>query len=136
MYHWLYNTGIALYTAGIRLATAFNTKARDWTQGRKAIFKRLSEELTTDDNPIWFHAASLGGAEPGVPIMQALKQLYPHRKILLTFFSPSGKNHFKKQGLADFSIFYLPADSPGNARRFLAAVKPSLAFFIKYEIWG
>jgi 3-deoxy-D-manno-octulosonic-acid transferase len=32
-------------------------------------------------------------------------------------------------------IFYLPIDSPGNAKRFLEIVHPSLVIFVKYEFW-
>ncbi|MBC8313971.1 MAG: 3-deoxy-D-manno-octulosonic acid transferase, partial [Bacteroidetes bacterium] len=32
-------------------------------------------------------------------------------------------------------IFYLPLDTPGNARRWVRILKPKLVFFIKYEYW-
>lgn len=134
MYQQLYNLGIRSYGTAIKIAGAFNTKARNWVSGRQGLFEKLKRTFTGESEVIWFHAASLGEAEQGVPVMQELKKKYPAKKLLLTFFSPSGMDHFKNNGLAD-EIFYLPLDTPANAKRFLDAVQPQLAFFIKYEIW-
>ncbi|HIW51778.1 MAG TPA: 3-deoxy-D-manno-octulosonic acid transferase, partial [Candidatus Alistipes excrementipullorum] len=35
---------------------------------------------------------------------------------------------------ADY-IFYLPADTPANARKFLDIIHPEIAIFVKYEFW-
>lgn len=66
--------------------------------------------------------------------MEAFRQRYPHYKILLTFFSPSGYEVRKNYAGADF-IVYLPFDTPENARQFVQRVNPAIAFFIKYEFW-
>ncbi len=134
MYQQLYNLGIRSYGASIKIAQYFNEKAKSWVSGRKNLFKKLEQVFSKGDQLLWFHAASLGEAEQGVPIMQQLKKEFPQKKILLTFFSPSGMEHFKNNGLADY-IFYLPLDTKANAKKFLNAVNPELAFFIKYEIW-
>jgi 3-deoxy-D-manno-octulosonic-acid transferase len=52
----------------------------------------------------------------------------------VTFFSPSGYEIRKNYLGADF-IFYLPADTPQNAKKFISIVKPSIVFFVKYEFW-
>ena len=80
------------------------------------------------------HCASLGEFEQGRPVLEAIKQQYPDIPIVLTFYSPSGYEIRKNYPGADF-IYYLPPDSPQNAKRFLAAVQPSLAIFVKYEFW-
>ncbi len=134
MYQQLYNLGIRSYGASIKIAQYFNAKAKSWVTGRKGLYRKLKETINQADEILWFHAASLGEAEQGVPIMQQLKKEFPQKKILLTFFSPSGMEHFKNNGLADY-IFYLPLDTKANAKKFLNAVNPELAFFIKYEIW-
>jgi 3-deoxy-D-manno-octulosonic-acid transferase len=66
--------------------------------------------------------------------MEALKKQHPGLSIVLTFFSPSGYEVKKGFEGADH-IFYLPVDSPGNARRFLDLVRPVCALFVKYEFW-
>lgn len=134
MYHRLYNLGIRTYGLALQTASLFNEKAKDWRLGRKNLFRKLEENIGDDEEILWFHAASLGEAEQGLPVMQQLKAVYPHKKILLSFFSPSGMQHFKHREVADH-IFYLPLDTPYNARRFVEIAKPQLAFFIKYEIW-
>jgi 3-deoxy-D-manno-octulosonic-acid transferase len=55
-------------------------------------------------------------------------------RVVLTFFSPSG--YIAKKGYTGADhIFYLPLDSPGNARRFIDLVKPSLVLWVKYDYW-
>lgn len=95
----------------------------------------LTQKLGSNTAPVvWFHAASLGEFEQGRPVMDAYRAQYPDHKILLTFFSPSGYEVRKNYTGADF-VLYLPADTPANARRFVALVNPRIAFFIKYEFW-
>jgi len=83
---------------------------------------------------IWFHAASLGEFEQGRPVIEQVRAQHPEYKILLTFFSPSGYEIRKDYPGADW-IFYLPLDTPRAARRFVRAVRPQIAVFIKYEFW-
>lgn len=83
---------------------------------------------------MWFHAASLGEFEQGRPVMEALKKEQPDTRILLTFFSPSGYEIRKNYAGADY-IYYLPADTPRNARHFIESVQPDAAVFVKYEYW-
>lgn len=119
----------------IRLASPFNRKAKLWIRGRKGIFKRLRETIDPNADVAWFHAASLGEFEQGRPVIEAFRQKYPHYKILLTFFSPSGYEHRKNYPGADY-IYYLPIDTSRNARRFVEIAHPKIAVFIKYEFWS
>ena len=80
------------------------------------------------------HAASLGEFEQGRPVITQLKSIYPDYKIVITFFSPSGYENKKNYTGADY-IFYLPADSEINARKFISIIKPSLVIWVKYEFW-
>jgi len=80
------------------------------------------------------HCASLGEFEQGRPLIERFKADYPAYKILLTFYSPSGYEIRKNYALADY-VFYLPLDTPSNAKRFISIVQPKLAFFVKYEFW-
>ncbi|MCY7293093.1 MAG: 3-deoxy-D-manno-octulosonic acid transferase, partial [Ferruginibacter sp.] len=87
-----------------------------------------------NSKPIWMHCASLGEFEQGRPLLEELKAANPAQKIVLTFFSPSGYEVMKDYKGADF-VFYLPMDSPVNAKRFLDAVNPALVLWVKYEYW-
>ena len=131
----LYNVGIYLYLTGIYIYSLFDSKAKLWVAGRKGIFNQLKSKLNNKNEKIaWFHAASLGEFEQGRTVIEKFKVKYPDYKILLTFFSPSGYEIRKNYQNADY-IFYLPIDTPANAKRFVEIVKPKVVFFIKYEFW-
>ena len=132
---FVYNTGIRAYTSAIKTASLFNDKAKLWVDGRKNIFEKLEADFKQNTaKVIWVHAASLGEFEQGRPLIEKLKQKYPEKKILLTFFSPSGYEIRKNYDKADY-IYYLPADTPKNATKFIEIVKPETVYFIKYEFW-
>lgn len=103
-------------------------------EGRKQSFSALSKNIRSEDKVIWFHAASLGEYEQGLPIMEAFKQKYPQHKIVLTFFSPSGYEVRKNNTIADVTV-YLPWDTKQNVKKFLKIVHPEMVFFVKYEFW-
>ena len=103
-------------------------------EGRSNTFKILEEQLSTDDHTFWFHCASLGEYEQGLPIFKQLRKENPNHKIVLTFFSPSGHEIRKDSEIADI-VVYLPMDTASNARRFLKLVHPELTIFVKYDIW-
>lgn len=131
---FFYNIGVRAYGLAIKIASLFNRKADLWRKGRKNIFGRLAESLNGCDNVIWVHCASLGEFEQGRPVIEEIKARYPEKKILLTFFSPSGYEVRKNYEGADF-IFYMPLDTPRNARRFIDIVRPEKVIFVKYEFW-
>lgn len=134
----LYSIGIFLYGVFLRFAALFNGKARQWTDGRRELFVQLEiacRPVDRSKNPvIWFHVSSLGEFEQGRPVIEAMKRRWPEKKILLTFFSPSGYEVRKDYDLADF-VFYLPLDTRRNARKFLNIVQPEMVFFVKYDFW-
>ncbi len=132
--HFLYNLSIKAYALAIKLISLSNPKAKRFTDGRKDWLKELPQKISGLNNIIWFHAASLGELEQGLPIIKEAQQSLKKHSFLITFFSSSGYDNFKDPSLAD-AIAYLPIDTPPNARRFIDIVKPELAFFIKYEIW-
>ena len=119
---------------GVAIASCFNKKVKKMWAGERQALKVLREKVDPDARYIWFHAASLGEFEQGRPLMEYLRKTHPEYKILLTFFSPSGYEVRKNYEGADI-ICYLPLDTIRNARRFLRAIKPVMAFFIKYEFW-
>ncbi len=132
--HFFYNIGIYFYGFGIRVASLFNTKAKQWVDGRKNLFDKLPD--THGKEVIWFHCASLGEFDQGLPLMEKIKHEQPNCFLLITFFSPSGMNfHHKRKHDADF-VMYLPLDTPGNAKKFIQHFSPSSAFFVKYEFWS
>lgn len=131
---WLYNLGMYAYTGAIKLVSPFNAKAALWVAGRRDVFERMRKAIKPGERLFWLHAASLGEFEQGRPVIEHVRRRYPEYKILLTFFSPSGYEVRKNYEGADY-IFYLPADTPRNVRRFMEIVRPEIAMFVKYEFW-
>ena len=112
----LYFFSIKLYGLGLLLISPFHKKAKLWVDGRENIFTKIKEELE-DKKTIWFHCSSYGEFEQGRPILDALRTNFSQHQIIVTFFSPSAYENFKNK-LPEFSVFYLPLDTPRNAKRF------------------
>lgn len=132
--HTIYNILIHLTSFGLSVVALFNKKMQLFVHGRKDVFETLQQKISLTDETIWFHCASLGEFEQGVPIMEALRRLKPNHKIVISFFSPSGYEIKKNTPLADV-VVYLPLDTPLNAKKFIASINPTIAFFVKYEFW-
>lgn len=131
----MYSLGIYLYALLVRLVAALgHRKARAMVRGQRDTWRILREKIDPTARYVWFHAASLGEFEQGLPLIERIRHEQPSRKILLTFFSPSGYEVRKDYKGADV-VCYLPFDSPTAARRFIKWARPEMAFFIKYEFW-
>lgn len=130
----IYNIIVLLASQCLKIFALFSPKLKLFVSGRKSVFSTLESEIQTNDKTIWFHAASLGEYEQGLPVMEAVKQYYPNHKIVLTFFSPSGFEVRKNNSIADVTV-YLPLDTLSNAKQFVQLVHPEKVFFIKYEYW-
>src|SRR5574343_1948121 len=132
--YFLYHLILLLAAATVKFLALFSPKMKLFVDGRKTVFSTLSEKIHPGDKTIWFHAASLGEYEQGLPVMEQIRAKYPNHKIVLTFFSPSGYEVRKNNTVADVTV-YLPLDLERNAKKFVQLVKPELVFFIKYEYW-
>ena len=131
----LYRAGIQAYTLLLKSAAPFHDRARKMVTGREHLLPEIKAKLANNTHPlIWFHCASLGEFEQGRPVLEKITAQFPQYKIILTFFSPSGYEIRKNYPGATY-IFYLPLDTPDNARQFLNLVNPALAVFVKYEFW-
>ncbi|WP_264519706.1 3-deoxy-D-manno-octulosonic acid transferase [Flavobacterium sp. N1994] len=131
---FLYNVLLLFASQIVKLLALFSPKIKLFVDGRKTVFEALTSKINPEDKTIWFHAASLGEYEQGLPVIEKIKIQFPNHKIVLTFFSPSGFEVRKNNTIADVTI-YLPLDTKSNAKEFLKLVHPELVFFIKYEYW-
>lgn len=131
---FIYQLGINLAALLLPVSRFFSPKMKLFVDGRKQSFAILENLNDKNQEYIWFHVASLGEYEQGLPVMEEIKVKYPEYKLLLTFFSPSGFEIRKNNKIADITI-YLPLDTKQNVKRFLDIVQPKMVFFIKYEFW-
>jgi 3-deoxy-D-manno-octulosonic-acid transferase len=128
----------AIVRTGLWLVYPFSASIQKFLKGRRNVFKKIEDfgQVRNPRQPVyWFHCASLGEFEQGRPLMEALKAQNPKIQIVLSFFSPSGYEVRKNYEGADL-VCYLPLDGMRNARRFIRAIRPKAAFFIRYEFWN
>jgi 3-deoxy-D-manno-octulosonic-acid transferase len=131
---FLYNLVVILASQLLKIVALFSPKMKLFVDGRKSVFETLAKTIKATDKTIWFHAASLGEYEQGLPVIETIKQQFPTHKIVITFFSPSGYEVRKNNTVADATV-YLPLDTISNAKQFIKLVHPEMVFFIKYEYW-
>ena len=132
--HLLYTIAVLAYASALRVASLFHPKAKKWVVGRANYFEKLPK--ITASKVMWFHCASLGEFDMALPAMHLLKEKQPDCFLLVTFFSPSGMEHYQKRKNSVDLAIYLPIDTPRNARRFIQHFHPEKAFFVKYEFWS
>ncbi len=132
--NFLYSFAIHIFYSVVLIASLFNKKAQRWVKGRRNWVEKIKAWQPASGLRLWFHAASLGEFEQGIPVMEAMKKRYPSCNIIVTFFSPSGYENRKKDPRANL-VTYLPLDTKRNARKFIQIINPDVVFFIKYEFW-
>ena len=138
-----------LYDAGLKSAARLtamtaghlpensSSKMVRFIRGRRNLLARVRSELGGDSHvpTIWVHASSLGEYAIARPIISELKRRHNGCRVVVTFFSPSGyESVIRNPGPADH-VFYLPWDTPRNARDFIDAVRPEAALFMVSEYW-
>ena len=126
-----------LYFWILRLAALFgHKKARKLVRGQSCSLAELREWVTTlgGRKVVWVHVASVGEFEQARPILERLRREQPQRRVLLTFFSPSGYELRKDYPLVD-KVAYLPFATRRNAKRWLSLLPLEMAVFVKYEFW-
>ena len=121
----------------LRLAALFgHKKARKLVQGQSRSLADVREWVATLDGRkvVWVHVASVGEFEQARPILERLRREQPQRRVLLTFFSPSGYELRKDYPLVD-KVAYLPFATRRNAKKWLSMLPLEMAVFVKYEFW-
>lgn len=131
----IYNFAIRMMDFGVNVGARRRDKLRKLAEGEKAALLFLEANVRKGERYIWIHAASLGEFEQGRPLIERIRREHPEKKILLTFFSPSGYEVRKNFPQVDL-VSYLPFDLKSRVKKFLDIVNPSIAIFVKYEFWG
>jgi len=131
---FIYQFFVFIYFLSIHFASIWNSKAKLWLKGRKQLFSQIANSHNKSFKSIWIHCASLGEFEQAKPIIEKFRDNYPQKKIVLSFFSPSGYELKKDYDRVD-TVCYLPLDTKRNAKKFIDLINPELAIFVKSEFW-
>ena len=84
---------------------------------------------------IWLHAVSVGETRAAVPLVRALRQHYPGRRILITSMTPTGSDQVRELFGEQVEHCYVPYDLPMAVRSFLNRTRPALAIIMETELW-
>ena len=83
----------------------------------------------------WFHAASVGETNAVMPLISALRDARPDISVLLTTGTVTSARLAASQARKEIIHQYVPLDTPGFARQFIAHWRPDIALFAESEIW-
>jgi 3-deoxy-D-manno-octulosonic-acid transferase len=130
-----------LYSLLLRLATPVYL-ARLWWRGRREPLYRTKwgERLglglqRTEPGALWVHAVSLGETRAAVALVDLLRERRPQWRLLLTHTTATGREAGTALLREGDLQAWLPYDTPGAVRRFLAAHRPAVGVLMETEIW-
>jgi 3-deoxy-D-manno-octulosonic-acid transferase len=81
------------------------------------------------------HAVSLGEMSAGAPVARALRLRFPDMALVVTTATPAGRARAAALFEGEADIRFLPYDTPGAVRRFLARTRPRAAIIMETELW-
>ncbi|MDQ6683884.1 MAG: 3-deoxy-D-manno-octulosonic acid transferase [Pseudomonadota bacterium] len=87
------------------------------------------------DGYIWIHAVSLGETRAAVPLIEAVRSHLPGARLLLTHGTATGRAAGQPLMRGSDRQAWLPFDTPGAVRRFLARYRPCVGILMETEIW-
>ena len=131
----------AAYSAVLYLlvpATVYHLIWRGFRQ--EAYFQRWNERYASYRDPprpstLWVHAVSVGEVNAAAPLVNALLDLRPGDRVLVTTITPTGSARVRALWGDRVDHCYLPYDLSGAARRFLDHYRPVVALIVETELW-
>lgn len=135
-----------IYSWLVRCAVPFAYAAILWRGLRdRSYWQGLAERLgfgrALPARGIWLHAVSLGEMSAAAPLLEALRSRHPEIALLVTTATPAGRARalslFAERALfaERVDVRFLPYDTPGSVRRFLARTRPRIAIIMETELW-
>ncbi|HWR00398.1 MAG TPA: glycosyltransferase N-terminal domain-containing protein [Chlorobaculum sp.] len=121
----------------LRMLSSRVPKLKTFAGYRRNLFPELEALLRAIPEPshrLWVHASSVGEFEQARPVIAELRERMPGLDVVVSFFSDSGYEARKTYPDAS-AVFYLPLDTPDNARRLVALIKPDLFMLMRYDFW-
>ena len=129
-----------IYSTLLRLALPL-WLARLWWRGkrepgyRQHFGERLGWGVHQTPGALWVHAVSLGETRAAAPLIAALRERVPGVPLLLTHGTATGREAGRALLQPGDRQAWLPIDTPGAVRRFLARQRPALGVLMETEVW-
>jgi 3-deoxy-D-manno-octulosonic-acid transferase len=131
---------LAAYAAALRLLVPAML-VRYWWRGRKepgyrvAMRERLGFGPSQEPGALWVHAVSLGETRASSALIEALRARIPGMRLLLTHGTATGRDAGRALMREGDAQAWLPLDTPGAVRRFLARKQPAIGVLMETEVW-
>ena len=84
---------------------------------------------------LWLHAVSVGEVSAAAALVRALHTSHPDMPFVLTTATPTGRAQAAALFGTDVEVRFLPYDTVGSVRRFLARIRPRAAIIMETELW-
>ena len=110
-------------------------RARQEPLYRTALPERVGLGEPVRPGALWLHAVSLGETRAAEPLIQALRQVCPDLRLLLTHGTATGREAGTALLREGDALRWLPLDTPGATRRFLQRHRPALGVLMETEVW-
>ena len=114
---------------------------RSLSRGRRTAFAERFGFIPAGDvakvsgfGTIWVHAVSVGETLAARPLLTALKEQYPGKKLVVSNVTETGREMALKLREPDLCI-YFPFDFGFAVRRALRLIAPELVIVVETEIW-
>ncbi len=99
------------------------------------ILERFGLNVPLTNQSIWVHVVSVGEAISAAPLIKALLELYPTRRMIVTTMTPTGRDRLEHIFANQITLLYLPYDYPFAIKRFLRQINPKLLIIMETELW-
>ena len=94
----------------------------------------ITPKLSSQIQPIWIHAVSVGECIAAIPLIKALSVQHPCIPILVTTTTSTGAEQIEKLGDMVEHRF-MPIDFRFSVKKFLQTVNPRQMLIIETELW-
>ena len=107
--------------------------------GNRAYFDRLGQRFGFGfpvlERSIWVHAVSVGEVVAAAPLIRALRDRFPDRKLIVTTVTPTGAARVRAMFGDTVHHAYIPFEFPNAVRAFFRDAHPEVALIMETEIW-
>ena len=138
----------SIYSTALRLLTPAYFARLWWRGAREPQYRaQWGERLGWSAGPAphqadqaqadwcWIHAVSLGETRAAASLIAALRQERPQLRLLLTHSTATGRQAGQSLLRPGDAQAWLPYDTPGAVRRFLAFWRPCVGVLMETEVW-